>query len=95
MYSEKNTMKISESDFRVVLNWNPENFENIYNKAGLDVAKAEFLSEVKALVGHGISPQKYNQITMILDKYKNFAGALLYIAGLMQTAQGRGLSYKY
>ena len=74
---------------------NPENFENIYNTAGLDVAKAEFLSEVKSLVGHGISPQKYNQITMILGKYKNFAGALLYIAGLMQTAQGRGLSYKY
>lgn len=74
---------------------NPESFENITRRAGLDVAKAEFLSAIKPLVGNGLSPQKYNQIAMILGKYKNFGGALLYIAGLMHTAEGRGLNYRY
>lgn len=57
----------------------------------IETVKAEFLDSIKPLVGHGISEKKYNEITTILKKQKTFMNVLIYITGLMQSAQGNGL----
>lgn len=67
-------------------------FEKVANLTSLTVAKAQFLDDLYKIVGHGVSEQKFNQISMLIDKRKDLAGTMLYIAGLMQTAQGRGLN---
>ena len=67
-------------------------FEKMARMASLDVAKAQFLEDVSSLVGHGVSGTKYNEIAMRIDDSPNLDKTLLYIAGLMQTAQGRGLN---
>lgn len=67
-------------------------FEKMAGMTSLDVAKAQFIEDVSALVGHGISGPKYNEIAMRIDECPNMGKTLLYIAGLMHTAQGRGLS---
>ena len=67
-------------------------FEKIATMASLDVAKAQFLDDVSKLIDHGVSGQKYNEISHRLSDYNNLGRAMLYIAGLMQTAQGRGLN---
>lgn len=57
----------------------------------VETVKAEFLDSIKPFVGHGISEKKYNEITTILKKQKTFMNVLIYITGLMQSAQGNGL----
>ena len=66
-------------------------FERVARAASLDVAKAQFLEDVSKLVDHGVSGPKYNEICLHIDEAQNLGRTLLYIAGLMQTAQGRGL----
>jgi len=66
-------------------------FEKVANAASLEVAKAQFLEDVSKLVDHGVSGPKYNEICFHIDESPNLNKTLLYIAGLMQTAQGRGL----
>jgi hypothetical protein len=58
----------------------------------IETVKAEFLDSIKPLVGHGISEKKYNEIVTILKKQKTFMNVLIYITGLMQSAQGNGLN---
>lgn len=58
----------------------------------IETVKAEFLDSIKPLVGHGISEKKYNEITTILKKQKTFMNVLIYITGLMQSAQGNSLN---
>lgn len=67
-------------------------FEKVANLASLEVAKAQFLEDVSKLVGKGVSGPKYNEICVRIDESPNLTKTLLYIAGLMQTAQGRGLN---
>lgn len=57
----------------------------------VDAVKVEFLDAIKPYVGHGISEKKYNEIVTILKKQKTFMNVLIYITGLMQSAQGNGL----
>lgn len=67
-------------------------FEKVANMTSLDVAKAQFLEDISSIVGHGVSGPKYNEIAMRMDESPTLSKTLLYIAGLMQTAQGRGLN---
>ena len=67
----------------------PCKFEVINNSMDLEAAKAEFLSAVETLVGHGVTSGWYNQIESELGRRSNLAGCLLYLNELMQGGQGR------
>jgi len=58
----------------------------------IDQVKAEFIDAIKPCVGHGLSDKKFNEIKAILGKQKTFMSVLIYITGLMHSAQGNGIN---
>ena len=66
-------------------------YEKLAKVAGTNAADAEFLSDLKEIIGHGVSEMKYKQIQMRLAQKKSITDKMLYIAGLMHSGEGRGL----
>lgn len=67
--------------------------EQILRATGsVEQVKAEFIDAIAPCVGHGLSDKKFNEIKLILKKQRTFMNVLIYITGLMHSAQGNGLN---